>query len=133
MTQAELARELDISAAMVSKLKARGMPVHALAAAVAWRATNLDPCLLKCLRRPELCRPEPDRAAVVNALGVRAYEALNLGSWGTFCRRVETLRAALRPLTQDEDNRVRLRVEIWDALCGHPGRWSAHTRIERAN
>ena len=67
MTQAELAHALDISAPMVSKLKRRGMPVHSVAEAAAWRSRNLDPMLLKNIRRSEFCRaagrPEPARAA----------------------------------------------------------------------
>ena len=56
LTQADLAHALDISPAMVSKLKARGMPVHSVAEAVAWREANLDPILCKNIRRSGLVR-----------------------------------------------------------------------------
>jgi len=56
MTQAELARSLNLSGAMVSRLKRRGMPVHSVAEAAAWRAANLDPILCKNIRRPGLVR-----------------------------------------------------------------------------
>lgn len=53
MSQAKLARELGLSGAMVSKLKARGMPIDSIEAAQAWRKSNLDPSLKKEVRRPD--------------------------------------------------------------------------------
>lgn len=50
LSQADLARALKVSPAMVSKLARRGMPTHDLAAATAWRATHLDPRLVKAVR-----------------------------------------------------------------------------------
>jgi hypothetical protein len=137
MTQAELANELDLSAAMVSKLKARGMPVHSVADAEAWRATNLDPCLVKSLRRPELMRSPEQRVqyaiARANERGQLAYDALGCAAWREFVRHVEGVRTALRTIPDTEDEQVLLPVEVWEALCGFPGRWSAHTHFERVN
>jgi hypothetical protein len=136
MTQAELANELDLSAAMVSKLKARGMPTHSVADAEAWRATNLDPCLVKSLRRPELMRSPEQRVqyaiARANERGRFAYDALGCADWREFIRHVEGVRTALR-IIPDEDEQVRLPLEIWDALCGFPGPWSNAVRNERAH
>jgi len=42
LSQAGLARQLGITPAMITRLKARGMPVHTVAAATAWRAEHLD-------------------------------------------------------------------------------------------
>jgi phage terminase Nu1 subunit (DNA packaging protein) len=51
LTQTALARALGISQAMVSKLKAEGMPTSSVEAAQAWRRGNLDPALTKEMRR----------------------------------------------------------------------------------
>ncbi len=42
MTQADIARRLGVSPALVSVLKKRGMPVHSAEAAAAWRRQNVD-------------------------------------------------------------------------------------------
>jgi transcriptional regulator with XRE-family HTH domain len=52
LKQADLARALGISAAMVSRLKQQGMPTHSIAAAAAWRAKYLDPSLVKGVCMP---------------------------------------------------------------------------------
>jgi hypothetical protein len=43
MIQAELARQLGLAPASITKLKAMGMPVHCAQAAAAWRTDNLHP------------------------------------------------------------------------------------------
>lgn len=137
MTQAELADELDISAAMVSKLKARGMPTHSVADAEAWRATNLDPCLVKFLRRPELMRSPEQRVqyaiARANEHGGLANDALACASWRDFVRHVEGVRRVLQTIPDAEQDQVLLPVQVWEALCSFPGPWSAHTRFELVN
>ncbi|NDP42326.1 MAG: hypothetical protein GZ089_06360 [Aromatoleum sp.] len=134
LSQAALGRELNLSRAMVTKLKQRGMPIHSVTEAIDWRKANLDPGLVKAVRRPELMPAiERDRVAAVNALGALASDDLAAKDWGPFVERVEKLRAILVVLTEDENDRVRLPLQIWDALCGFPGPWSAHTRFERAN
>ncbi len=133
MTQAELARELDLSECMVSKLKRRGMPVSSAADAQAWRACYLDPALVKAMRRPGMVsRPrEQSGVAQANELGLLAHRAMVAGAWGDFVRYVEELRAL--PLSEAQEARIRLPVEIWDALCGFPGPWSPHVRDMRAD
>jgi hypothetical protein len=110
---------------MVTRLKARGMPVHALAEAQAWREANLDPCLVKSIRRPGLCRAvEPsdvDKVAVANELGALALDALRREAWRQFVEHVEAVRAAFNAMTKAEEERVVLDFQIWDALCGFPG------------
>jgi len=133
MTQRALALALDISGAMVSKLKARGMPVSSVPEAEAWRAANLEPGLLKQFRRPELCRPAArevrDRVAECNALGVRVAAAIDAAAWPEFVVCAEELRAAMVLLTETEEDRVSLRIDVWDALTGQPGPWSAHVHF----
>ncbi|MCZ2291634.1 MAG: hypothetical protein LC125_06765 [Burkholderiales bacterium] len=43
MSQSALAKALDLSEAVVSRLKRRGMPVDSVEAARAWRAANVRP------------------------------------------------------------------------------------------
>jgi transcriptional regulator with XRE-family HTH domain len=52
LTQTALAQALGLSQAMVSKLKAMGMPVTSVEAAQAWRSKNLDPSYTKFNRMP---------------------------------------------------------------------------------
>jgi hypothetical protein len=66
LTQRKLAEALHISQAMVSRLHAAGMPTTTVAAALAWRAANLDPVLSEA-RRFEKQVPGP--AAPVLAAG----------------------------------------------------------------
>ena len=113
MTQAELARQLGISGAMVSKLRRRGMPTHSLEEAKAWRARNLDPGLTKEMRRPDLVPTRrDDEVAVVNELGRLAHR--------DFDRYGELLRGAFLALATEQQDQVVLELEVWDALCGRP-------------
>lgn len=109
MNQGELAEALGISAAMVSKLKRRGMPVHSLSAARAWRLANLLPGYTKENRAITYGDP----AEAVAALGPRA-----LADWPGYGERLRAAYLALRPTAQE---RVRLDVRVWDRLCGWPG------------
>lgn len=135
MTQAQLARELDLSECMVSKLKKRGMPTHSVADAQAWRAFNLDPILVKAIRRPGVVAQyrTPGVVAQANELGELAGQAIAAGAWRDFVRHVEELRAVLSTLSDAQEARVRLPIEIWDALCGRAGPWSDHVREARTN
>ena len=47
LTQTALAKALDISQGMVSRLKADGMPTHSVEAARKWRHEYLDPSFVK--------------------------------------------------------------------------------------
>jgi hypothetical protein len=112
MTQAQLARELGISGAMVSKLRVRGMPTSSLAEARAWRDQNLDPSLTKEMRRPDQAEDVQSarELAVVNELGRLAHR--DFGRYG------ELLRSAMLALTEEQQEHVVLELEVWDALCG---------------
>jgi len=66
LTQVELAKALDISPAAVTRCKQRGMPVHSIGAAEAWRATHLDPRLVAAARWSH--RSEPPAKVTVTQL-----------------------------------------------------------------
>lgn len=135
MTQAALARALDLSEPMVSKLKRRGMPTTSIAEAAAWRAHHLLPWLVKEIRRPELTAGHRTRDPVTraNEHGRLAYDALESACWSDFVRHVEAVRAAFLVIPDAEQDQALLPVQVWDALCGFPGPWSAHTHFERVN
>jgi hypothetical protein len=129
MKQRELAKALGISAPMVTKLKARGMPTSAVDEASAWRDRHIDPALVKTMRRPDLVEVDQTRAVDrANDLGRRADQALGRGSWRAFVRHIEQLRAEFRTLAPKDEERVQLSLDVWDALCGVPGPWTAHAK-----
>jgi hypothetical protein len=105
LKQVDLARALGISAAMVSKLKQRGMPVTSIEAAQRWRRENLDPALLKTMR--DMSPPDP--VAEVNRLGALAL--------ADFATNGEALREAILALPAAQKKRVELDVTVWDRLC----------------
>src|SRR6266487_4207469 len=57
MKQAELAKALNVSQAMVSKHVAMGMPTRSVTEALAWRARFLDPRLVRRRRRGQQADP----------------------------------------------------------------------------
>jgi phage terminase Nu1 subunit (DNA packaging protein) len=66
LSQAALARALGVSPAMVVKLKAQGMPIVSVEAAIAWRTQHLNiakrkPLLAAGLARPRSLRLESKR------------------------------------------------------------------------
>ena len=63
-SQFDLAAGLNVSQPMVSKLKKRGMPTHSVAAAVAWRAENLN---VAHHREKKSAGPRPSDDVDVNA------------------------------------------------------------------
>lgn len=68
-TMTELARALELSKGQVSKLAARGMPTHDVAAAEAWRTEHLHPAWAKRHGNGSDCAADKDLppADVVNA------------------------------------------------------------------
>lgn len=102
---------LGVSPAMISKLKARGMPVHSVAAAAEWRRQNLDPALVKEIRRPAALAQTtaaPGPLAIVRKLADLA--AVDPGPW------LAELRLALREVPRELRDGVELTIETWDAL-----------------
>ena len=68
-TQTEIGRELGLSKAAVSKLKAQGMPCTSADAARRWRAANLVPSRI---------RPDPGPSA--RTLVARVHELRDLAA-----------------------------------------------------
>ncbi len=127
MKKAELARQLGLSRAMITKHAQMGMPTDSLAAAQAWRDANLDIALTKPFRRAELC--ERDYAAEVlhiNALGKRAYSAWQHRRRREFVSLVDSIRAGWQALPEAHHNSFTLPLEVWYGLCAIPGPWLDH-------
>lgn len=124
LTQNELATGLGISQANVSKLVRLGMPQHSIAAARAWRESNLDPARAK---------PAP-RAPSLSALLEEAEALLDVG--GDIGPLMPDLRLALRQVPADQRAAVAMSKDLWDSLTapiGHafkPERGAALTPAE---
>lgn len=117
LLQKDIAQGLGISPAMVTRLKARGMPTHSVSAAAEWRRSNLDPALVKGVRmtRPaavgEPGRQGPDQLEIVRQLG--ALAAIDPAPW------LAELRLALAAVPAARRDEVELSIEVWDALLAH--------------
>lgn len=110
-TQAAIARELGISKAAVTKLKARGMPTHSADAARAWRAAHL--CSGRV--RPD---PGPSPETLVARVHNLAALALQAAHAGRFDLVADELRTAMRAVPAERRSDVSLPVELWRALIG---------------
>lgn len=74
VSQAALARALDISAPMVTKLKKQGMPVDSVEAARAWREQNLNIAQRKdVMTRPEGATATPSAFEPITVNGLRVF------------------------------------------------------------
>jgi hypothetical protein len=62
LTHESLAMKLGISRPMVTRLVRRGMPLTSAKAAQAWREANLDPRLVKAIRRPHSAPAAPRKS-----------------------------------------------------------------------
>lgn len=129
----DIAEGLGISAAMVSKLKKRGMPVTSVAAAEKWRRRHLEPARTKGLRAgttraapPQAARFVPATApgpvdpeavvkslALVRELGLLAMDAIERDTFETFAL---TLRQAMAQVPAFARPQVALPEQVWDAL-----------------
>jgi hypothetical protein len=109
--QADLAREIGLSPAAVSRLKQRGMPVHSTQAARAWREANLDPALMKQARSPAERAP----LGAIRVDIARQFGQLALIEFATW---EAQLRAAMGAVPVPWRERVELPVEVWDQLVG---------------
>jgi len=145
LSQAHLAQALKISPAMVSKLKARGMPVGSITAARLWRTQNLDPSLVKEMRGwsqsvkgdilagseltpvmvspPTQCHPPGDFVEQANALFIAAAQ--------DFDRWQPVLMRAMRRVPHDQRDLVQLDFAVMDLLVG-PG-WARLVAADAAD
>src|SRR5216683_3495223 len=106
-TQRNLAKALEISQPMVSKLAKQGMPLDSVEAAREWRRRHLDNHLTVDYRlQTQPCGPRrkapPDPVAAVNQLGSLAVD--------DFATHGEPLRKAIGALTRAQYERVELDV-----------------------
>lgn len=134
----DLAAALDISPAMVSKLRRRGMPVDSVAAAERWRRRHLDFVRTKGVRagterarhaqesggdvsKPDsgLRRPVTVDAAtarllrIVEEIGRAAFNSIERGA---FANLAPVLRQAMSQVPIELRERIRLPLAAWDAL-----------------
>jgi hypothetical protein len=139
----DLAAGLGISAAMVTKLKKRGMPTDSVEAAAKWRRRHLEPARTKGMRM-ELPRvidrgakapaasgghvsnsAAPDlvdaRAAMAlrqaHELGLLADDAIRRGTFPTVA---PMLRQAMARVPVAARAHIALSMEVWDALTAEP-------------
>lgn len=110
-TQEEIAAELGVSGAALSKLKARGMPTHSADATRAWRSENLHPG-----RRRKDPGPSPrtlvERGQALSGLASGALKA------GRFDLVADELRAAMRAVPSSHRCFVQFEPALLDALIG---------------
>lgn len=125
MLKKDLAVALGISAAMVTKLAARGMPTDSTEAATAWRRNNLSPFRTKQRRidgntglrrgkRPAL----PLSPAELLKLATDIVGLLADCEGEDFALGCEHLRGVILALPEDMQLQVRLPVAIWNHLVG---------------
>lgn len=147
MQQNELAKLLDISTAMVSRLAKRGMPTDTLEHAQRWRKRHLEPGRIKSARfnptqatKPTAPKPAtPDKAAAavpgvsvadfeaavadVEAAGAELDNALATGdqAWaGVMLQQVrESLRKMGLETDPNDEAEPRLSLRVWVALCAY--------------
>lgn len=126
MQQNTLAKLLNISPAMVSRLAKRGMPTDTLERAERWRRRHLEPGRIKGSRfdpKPQRTAPAVAKAspalpgvsvAEVESYGLELENALATGDqvWADVI--IQEVRGALRQLTDEDQPRLSLRV--WLAL-----------------
>ena len=110
-TQTEIAAELGISKAALSKLMKQGMPVHSADAARDWRSRNLHPGRIRNDPGPSP-RTLIERAEALIPLGLEALRA------GRFELVADELRRALRAVPFAHRDELRFAVDLFDALIG---------------
>ena len=117
-SQNHLAQLLGISGAMASKCAKRGMPVHSVEAARAWRESHLDPARRKGQRFDGAYQPPPSRsAALATDLLEAAQLALDAGL--TITALVPGIRAAMHHVPPPERHQVGLQLDVMRVLVGH--------------
>lgn len=115
----DLAAALGISAAMVSKLKKRGMPTASVEAATKWRRRHLEPARTKGMRAGtqsgHVSNPLAPSGLIgaVLEIGLLAADAIERGAFESIA---PALRAAMAQVPPSARPDVRLPLEVWDAL-----------------
>jgi hypothetical protein len=135
MEQKELAKLLDISPAMVSRLKKKGMPIDTKERAERWRKRHLEPGRIKGARfdpKHETKPTDPKSATTTvpgvsvsdaEAVGIELDNALTNGdqSWSDLM--INKLRTTLRQMVLESDPydevEPRLSLRVWLALCSY--------------
>lgn len=114
-TMAEIGRALDLSRQAVHALSRRGMPVHSVEAAHAWRLAHLDPARRKAgdFDRELWIR---QRLALAESLMGAAGDALARGNESAFAVLVSSLREAMREIPEPARDRLLLDVAVMDRL-----------------
>lgn len=120
MLKKDLATALGLSASMVSRLAAAGMPVDSIAAARRWRETHLSTARRKEYRAPSMPRTQAPSAHGVEAAAQAAYQALDyvqamgraagrlLAEHGTVVAIEPELRQALRQVPAEYRDKIGL-------------------------
>ena len=111
MTKTELAKQLGISASMVSRLARRGMPTDSLERAQRWRRRHLEPGRMKGVRfdnsrRVALAQPPTDEDAPDQQEGA---------SFGDLNVHMQSIAAGLKEISGDAQ-RVRVLVLVAQSL-----------------
>lgn len=138
MQKKELAKLLNISPSMVTKLAKQGMPTDTLEHAQKWRRRNLEPGRIKGSRFDPNKPPTPAKPATtpralpgvsvaeVEAVATLSNSALEQGNQVTAETPIVQTRALLRQLPDDARPRISLRV--WLALVDYVLRDDADIR-----
>lgn len=116
MLKKDLAEALGISGAMVSKLAARGMPTHSIAAARHWRAANLSQGHTKQFRAPPVPRTV-DPVAIADRLNHELRDNLEAAPEVRQALAAK-LRAAMRAIPVGRLCELRLFLGCWEQLLG---------------
>lgn len=117
MLKKDLAEALGISAPMVSKLAARGMPVHSIDAARKWRASNLSQGHTKRFRAAPVPR-QADPVAAAESINQRLRDAGCASGWAGHGDLVDSLRQAMRAIPPARRHELALYQGCWVALLG---------------
>ena len=119
LLQVDLAAALGISASLVSRLKARGMPTDSVATANAWRHQNLDPAAIweQAARKASAPRAKPAQEATPGRdAALEQVARLAELAAGDFAKYGERLRLAMLQLSEAQWDVVALPVELWEKL-----------------
>lgn len=114
-TMAEIGRALGLSRQAVHTLSRRGMPVHSVEAAHAWRLAHLDPAR----RKPGDFDRElwiRQRLALAESLMGAAGDALARGNESAFAVLVPSLREAMREIPELARDRLLLNFAVMERL-----------------
>lgn len=115
-TMAEIGRALGLSRQAVHTLSRRGMPVHSVEAAHAWRLAHLDPARRKAGGDFDRELWVRQRLALAESLMGAAGDALARGNESAFAVLVPSLREAMREIPEPARDRLLLDVAVMDRL-----------------